>query len=107
MSMLAFTRPLWEWILVVAGGAFLLILGAITVFLFYDSFDSRRRGRRRLGARQRSELEVKKMLAFPYYVDAAGLRNVVASLGIDLPVSRQVTTGRRLSLAFHRVGGER
>ncbi|HEY2768225.1 MAG TPA: hypothetical protein VGI76_08200 [Solirubrobacteraceae bacterium] len=45
-------------------------------------------------------------LAFPYYVDDAGLRTLADSLGIDLPLTRESGSGRRMKAEAGGVGGE-
>jgi hypothetical protein len=46
-------------------------------------------------------------LAFPYYLDAPGLRHLADSLGIDLPLSQERSTGRSLSVSPRGVGSTR
>jgi hypothetical protein len=46
-------------------------------------------------------------LAYPYYVDSAGLRVLADSLGIDLPLARQTGADSRVSVSPRGVGGER
>jgi len=46
-------------------------------------------------------------LAFPYYVDDAGLRTLADSLGIDLPLTRESGSERRVKVEARGVGGER
>lgn len=46
-------------------------------------------------------------LAFPYYLDSPGLRTLADSLGIELPISRERTSERRLRLGTRETGGER
>jgi hypothetical protein len=47
------------------------------------------------------------ILAFPYYVDDAGLRTLADSLGIDLPLTRERGSERRIKGEARGVGAER
>jgi hypothetical protein len=46
-------------------------------------------------------------LAFPYYVDDGGLRTLADSLGIDLPLTRESGSERRVKAEARGVGAER
>jgi hypothetical protein len=46
-------------------------------------------------------------LAFPYYVDDAGLRTLADSLGIELPLTRESGSERRVKAEARGVGAER
>jgi hypothetical protein len=98
-------RPWWEVSLLGVAG---LIVGGVIVLgcaLTFDDWRTRRKNRKS-EAVQASEREVKQMLSFPYYVDQEGLRALAGSLGIELPLAREVTKARKLSLTFKGLGGE-
>jgi hypothetical protein len=95
----------WWQLALIAAAPLVLLIASIAVAIFIEDRRSKTRG----GPRPKdiSEREVKQMLAFPYYVDAAGLRALSASLGIELPLSQEVTRARRLGLSYRGLGADR
>lgn len=57
--------------------------------------------------RKRRTREGTPTLAFPYYVDEAGLRSLASGLKLELPIAREVTKSRKLSVGRKEFGGER
>jgi hypothetical protein len=57
--------------------------------------------------KRRSQEADESTLAYPYYVDSAGLRTLADSLGIDVPLARDTGVDRKVSVSARGVGGER
>lgn len=57
--------------------------------------------------KNRSQAARESSLAYPYYVDAPGLRTLADSLGITLPVVRETSSERRANLTVRTAGVER
>lgn len=93
--------PWWVLLLIGVGGMIAFIPAILLVIGISEAVDSlKRRIRRRARAGRPS-------LAYPYYLDEAGLRSLAVSLKIELPISRQVTRSMRISALSHGLGGER